>query len=505
MEEPQIGGDGAKPPHLSALVTYIRYRIDLIELYVSFVKLPNPLEMWGLILGVVSAWALISALVAYVSGTGLAVFLSLLLLTIAAFLMYVARRATIANIFRLSAKDDRLVERLRTLMIQGMQNESPYRLLWALYEPLVAEANKNLHDRSFLAIKNADTGEYALAVALPSESVDQMDDLITLIGGNSAGGQHAAQWGKVSDSRQLFMSALRRVDGFENPWGDEAGDNVVMKKLSLRRDGALQMDAGIATYGEVVRTCDSLVNEFAVFSYLAGHAKRSGRSHYWSTSHLLRALPWRRRAHLWAGGAVPLLLGPSSRAAAVGVAMTMLPENGRQVYVARRSPKVGTYPDAVHVLPAGMCNAKESLRHQGARLRADFLKWTMMGELLEECYDVKEMASYSTDDWVADIREELQKRGLSGLDPHFSGVTIDLLNLRPEICAVVPTQPRTVDSGRLRLCWEYSPHEQVRALSLMSPSYESLVNFVQAGVGALALATGHLEKFETSGRRDEAT
>jgi hypothetical protein len=491
IDAPRIDPSPRRTHRPRAWVTYLRYRVRLTLLYASFVSRPTTLELSGLVLGFVGAWALIAAVPGYLVRSGPPSVIALGL-TVLGVVVHLTRKATISAIFELSAQSDRSVQRLRQIMAVGMRNESAYDILWQLYAPLVVEANEQMGSRPFRAVTNADTGKPALVVVLPATPADEFDQLLGLEVETPSVRQAGERWAAFAESRQQFMSALRRVDGFNNPMGDEAGDNVVLHSISQDESGSLRMLTGMATYGQIVRTSDSLINEFAVFSYIVGRSDALRGARDWSARFTLKAMPWRRAVHSWAGGAAPLLLRPTSRAAGIGVAVTMIPESRSEAYVARRSGKVGTYPDAVHVIPAGMCNAKESLRHQGASLRPDFLKWTMIGELLEECYDVTSLASYSTDDWVDDIRIELANLGLDEFEPRFSGLSIDLLNLRPEVCAVVPTQPRSMNRQRLHLCWEYSPHEQVRRLDLRAPSSESLASFVQSGVGALALAAAQL-------------
>ena len=479
---------------------YAKYRVKVTYVYVSFSKRPSALESIGLLLSFLGSWAVISALPDHIVRAGPALLVALMA-TLLGWAIYIFQKATITNLFALAARNPSSMERLRTMMTQGMRNDYANLLLWRLYEPLIAQANSTLGGRQLQAVINAQTDQAALAVVLPAECTDKLDSLIVLQPESPEARHLASKWATTAASRQQFMASLRRADGFENPLGDEAGDNLVLKSLSFGSDGSLKLTTGIATYGEIVRTSDSLINEFAVFSFIVGSPKAGSRGQpVWCENDILRALPWRRAVHMWAQDPVRLFLEPSSRAAGVGVAVTMLPEGERQAYVARRSARVGTYPDAVHVIPAGMCNTKEGLRHPEAVLRPDYLKWTMIGELLEECYDISNLASSSTDDWVADIRSELESLGLEEFEPEFSGITIDLFNLRPEVCAVVRTRQPQAETRRMRLCWEYSPHEQVRRFSLESPSPEALTNYVQAGLGALGLASLHLDRHGTSSR-----
>ena len=79
----------------------------------------------------------------------------------------------------------------------------------------------------------------------------------------------------------------------------------------------------------------------------------------------------------------------------------------------------------------------------------------MIQELLEECFDMQEMAQTRTFDWIGAVKSALKTRGLEDFDPIFTGLALDFLNLRWDICARVDVG----DNGNrhdYRLCWEYN-------------------------------------------------
>jgi hypothetical protein len=314
--------------------------------------------------------------------------------------------------------------------------------------------------------------------------------------------------------RQAYMSRLRSLPQYRGPQGDdEDGDNLVLDHLAIDPTSErLKLHPAIATYGQIVRSCDALLNEFAVFGYLGrdltaelswlgrvGQAKllrslRIGRPIDLRPVHALRLLPWRNAVHRWAERPEHLFLAPRKRAAGLGVAVTMLKQDSEHptAFVARRSSVVGTYPDVLHVVPAGMCNAKDDLRADRRPIRNDFLRWTMIGELLEECYDVEELADYRTEDWVAHVSEECAVRSVSTTAPIFTGLAFDFLNLRPEICSrvdVVDPDDKAMQREHFKLCWEYSRRHGVTELELSRVvDFCDGTDFVQSGIASLALA-----------------
>jgi hypothetical protein len=66
---------------------------------------------------------------------------------------------------------------------------------------------------------------------------------------------------EFAPERQIFMNELRRSALLGNSFGDEEGENVVLEKIDC--DDGLRLAITSATYGQIVRTSDSLINEFA--------------------------------------------------------------------------------------------------------------------------------------------------------------------------------------------------------------------------------------------------
>jgi hypothetical protein len=107
-------------------------------------------------------------------------------------------------------------------------------------------------------------------------------------------------------------------------------------------------------------------------------------------------------------------------------------------YIAKRSPRVGTYPEALHVVPTGMSNARD-LRWRfidNEPPDPDFVVVTMLTELLEEEFDLEEFAYANIDHWRDQVNAQLARIGVIAR-PKFTRVAFDLLNLRPEVGALI--------------------------------------------------------------------
>jgi hypothetical protein len=207
------------------------------------------------------------------------------------------------------------------------------------------------------------SGRQCLVITIAPPAPQQLNSIITDIEGPRGDGW-TQRVTRFAQARQSFMAMLRRSASLSNPFGDEAGFNIVLTKISAA--SRLAMSVNTATYGQIVRTSDSLVNEFAAFAELASRSafRRKPRPLMFDGPDLLKVLPWRRQVHAW-DDEDALLVAPRRRASGLGVSLALVDtQEGRvSVFVARRSSSVGTYPDVLHVVPSGMMNARAAAQH----------------------------------------------------------------------------------------------------------------------------------------------
>jgi hypothetical protein len=287
------------------------------------------------------------------------------------------------------------------------------------------------------------------------------------------------------------MATIRRSAFLANQFGDEAGDNVVLAKISAAPRLAISVNT--ATYGQIVRTSDSLVNEFAAFADLASRSafRNKPRPLRFNGDDLLKVLPWRRQVHAWED-LDALLVAPRRRASGLGVSLALVDvEDGRaSVFVARRSSSVGTYPDVLHVVPSGMMNSRaEAQQQHTAEELASLPRLTMMSEFIEECFDVEELSGHSVGNFAKRVEEKIDEFQLGDLDPVFTGLAIDLLNLRTEVCGVLDLSGHQAVVDAFNLSWEYTHTERLRRIDLeaATPAVRR-TDFVQSGIGSIQLA-----------------
>lgn len=499
--------DLREPGWLTSKINVLRFKARVARYRFSYARRPGGFETAGLVLAIVGCWTVISYLGSLAGRDpwlyGVLTGVSLLLV-----FTYLVRRhlRDFSSIFDRASVHVDLAKRLFEDCAAGMRNQRAWDLLWRLYVPLITQANEVIRPNSAgLTWLSDASGRPFLCVVLPAPPNSELSSLLQP---GIVPGQVDPKAASFAEARQAYIYRLRGMDAFSNPWGDEDGDNLILSDLSFDTDG-LRIACSVATYGEIVRTSDALHTEFATFAFLAmNRPRRRGtlRKRLFGNRHPLGdpdsdslvftardglpLLPWRRQVHQWSGSAQKLFFAPGGRAAGLGVSVAMVSAEpaGESAFVARRAPNVGIYPGALHVVPSGMCNSKDDLRSGGAELPSEYIKWIMLVELLEECFDLADMADSRTFDWIASAREALKARGLEGVEPELTGLTFDLLNLRWDVCARVDVRGGNSRQD-YKLCWEYDPLQQVRRQRLERVGAElDRREVVQAGAGSLALA-----------------
>ena len=298
--------------------------------------------------------------------------------------------------------------------------------------------------------------------------------------------------------RQKLMATLRQDASLANPFGDEGGENLVLERLG--GSPRISLRAATATYGQIVRTSDALINEFALMAYLLERSAVRQRPVplRLTGAQALRVLPWRRTVHSWDSG-IDVLVAPRRRAAGLGVSVVLQlsSPDGKATsgILARRSSNVGTYPDALHVIPAGMVNVRSPDPANDGVGIGRLPKLTILAEFVEECFDVVELSGHSLGNFEMRLWRELAQRGLTEIAPVFTGIAIDLLNLRTEICATIDLTAYRSAVDDFVVSWEFTHNEDLRRVNLEHGSAVARRNeFVQSGIGALHLADLHLRR-----------
>jgi len=277
--------------------------------------------------------------------------------------------------------------------------------------------------------------------------------------------------------------------------GDEEGRNYCLAEIRLEREPPrLILDLGVVTYGQIARTCEALVNEFAIFAFITkdgeGALEDAHYSQLMRPSTVLKCLPWRRKTHLSAGSATALFIQPYNRAAGVGVAVATIVVGAgrrRKVYVGERSETVGTYPNVLHVIPAGNCNTHGSQRQiehmDPAPLPNWYLRSIMRCEYLEEWFNDEDLEKLRIPDWRARVDQLWAAKVTEVKSIELTGLAFDLLNLRPEVCAKVEVKMR----GNEVLNWEYCSGLPPEEWALSDICEIDRSRIVQAAAAALLL------------------
>jgi hypothetical protein len=205
------------------------------------------------------------------------------------------------------------------------------------------------------------------------------------------------------------------------------GDTYRMQRFTY--DGHLRLDCALGKYYEAVKSQDI----FGVELLLQFHRHRPHPEHFETFRDLLAL---RRRAH----DLRDPFCKPSGVSAAISVDTMVLfaDKETFKVLLWQRSIDVAVYPNNLQVIPAGMFapvtgNFKEeySVKHNVYR------------EFLEEALSLKEVLraegflahDYFYDDPNLQYLQKLEDEGSAQF--YLTGVSVDLLNLRPGICVLL--------------------------------------------------------------------
>ncbi|MFE5506544.1 hypothetical protein ACFQ73_28555 [Amycolatopsis japonica] len=456
----------------------------------SMGRIPT-LQVVNLALAIVGAWSIIYQLLRLlvpIRNAALGVALAgAAALVGAVVLMWFRLARRPQDFFSAAARSEERAETLRQTMQHGMVQDFAYENLTRLYTPIVRQVEEFLPAAQVNWPADA-AGNRCLVITIAPPGEQRLDRLITDIEG-PRGDDWKRRVSEFAPGRQAFMATLRRSASLANPFGDEAGTNIVLARITAAPDLAISVNT--ATYGQIVRTCDALVNEFALFASLASRSalRKKPRPLLFNGGDLLKVLPWRRQVHAWDDEDI-LLVAPRSRASGLGVSLALVDEqDGRpSAFVARRSSNVGTYPDVLHVVPSGMMNARATAPHTTEDLAA-LPHLTMMSEFLEECFDVAELAGHSVGNFAKRVEEKTNEFQVGNLEPVFTGLAIDLLNLRTEVCGVLDLARHQTVVDAFNLSWEYTHTEKLRRVALKtSRPPVRRTDFVQSGIGSIQLA-----------------
>jgi hypothetical protein len=439
---------------------------------------PATVDLVSLALAVVGAWSVVYQLVPGGNPTLAGVVAVVVALTLVWFRL--ARRPQ--DLFTAAARSEGRADALRRAMVDGMTHDFAYENLARLYAPIVADIGL-----PHVCWPVDVSGKQCLVVTIAPLAPQRLDSIIA-----GVETPRDAAWtervSRFAPERQEFMAMTRRSVSSANKFGDEAGDeageNVVLAAISADPD--LTMTVNTASYGQIMRTSDSLVTEFAAFADLAHRSafRKKPRPLMFADGDLLKVLPWRRRVHSW-DDRTTLLVAPRGRASGLGVSLALVEEREGKAtaFVARRSSSVGTYPEVLHVVPSGMMNTRGAAADDLAPLP----RLTMLSEFLEECFDIAELSGPSVGSFAKRVDEKLHEFRLVDLEPEFTGLAIDLLNLRTEVCGVLDLTGHRSVVDAFTLSWEYTERLHRIDLDTATPAVRR-ADFVQTGVGSLQLA-----------------
>jgi hypothetical protein len=242
-----------------------------------------------------------------------------------------------------------------------------------------------------------------------------------------------------------------RTAGERGRRGFFSGPTYALHRLREDRETGARLDCVMGRYFTSRATSSDLDPEL-----LAAQARDPARPVP------LEALP--RRAWLHGQVADPVVDGAhrSSALAHSTVVLLATGDGGHRVLLPPRSTSVATHPDFLHLAPAGVFAPDGEDPH---RARRDFsVRRNFVREWLEELYgtDERELADPEAEPAIARLTEALRS---GQADLRYTGVAVDLLTLRPEICLLLAIHdPEWLRDEPLRLSWEHSREDWFLAL-----------------------------------------
>lgn len=200
---------------------------------------------------------------------------------------------------------------------------------------------------------------------------------------------------------------------------------------------------------------DSILTQYAM-EWELKKALLKGGSNVIDTLTTPGSLPLREAAEAQGN---PILDG-SGRCAAITVSTLLVFKRRRNgkfyCLIRRRSKDVGVSPGMIHVVPAGMFEAKN--RDPEDSWSVEMNVWR---ELLEEVFNQEDQQGKGTPEFEDYIKRKRPVALLIDLlevgSAEFSvtGICCDLLNLRPEICTVLFVEDPIFSEEHMDLNWEY--------------------------------------------------
>jgi hypothetical protein len=229
------------------------------------------------------------------------------------------------------------------------------------------------------------------------------------------------------EGRKKFAELVEKAKTNRFMWN---GPTFEFDSLSVDSGGEHRIACRLGRYFPMSISCDGLEHELV--KRLAGDPDSPAP---------LNDLPARRWAHDMAGQLGPFYDG-KGRSAAVSVATTILmatKEGGWKVLLAPRSAEVAAHAYFNHVLPSGIF---QPLDWDEVELQDEYsVERVMLREYSEELYNNEslDVGSGVLSDVYAESEVErlLQEREDGALEIYYTGISLNLLTLRHEICTMI--------------------------------------------------------------------
>jgi hypothetical protein len=242
--------------------------------------------------------------------------------------------------------------------------------------------------------------------------------------------------------RRPYSRYLTRLRNTNNDFDfDFIGYNACLDELAIEEGTLKSISCTLELYGNILDSSDMLVNEL----YL-----QSASDHYdpaISPGVKMKMLPWRSKVHTLGNHSARILTHPTHRAAGFGISALTVYHDGNEYLAVRgkRASNVGTFQEDYHILPAGMANFP--CENDYLNPNQGDVHYNLLGmiekEFLEEWFGIKydgvetETPAITRQRLQNDALNLLYGNGEYQVEIYLTGIVFDLLNYRPEICALI--------------------------------------------------------------------
>jgi hypothetical protein len=245
-------------------------------------------------------------------------------------------------------------------------------------------------------------------------------------------------------SKPLSDAGLTYLDKLENKLkkSDREIQDLVTYVMMNLDENTMKVNCRLGKYKEMLKTCDVLEEELLV-EWGEKLPKEDQFEEFWNRHLKLRKDLHHRNPKAFTDG--------SLRSNALAISTPIIFNDGKtyKMLISERSGRVAVHGDLLHVLPSFMFQPIIGTYSGDRKTEFQIRRHQIEREYLEEVFHYEEAKGITTTpekfEWYADKPELKYIRFLidqNDAELLFTGITINLFNLRPEICTLLLIKTR---------------------------------------------------------------